>query len=81
MSFVLSTAAKRVASASAISTAPKAFYSSASRIAVANPVVDLDGDEMTRIIWQDIKEKLILPNVQLDIKYYDLGMKHRDDVR
>ncbi|KAF9091482.1 NAD-dependent isocitrate dehydrogenase, partial [Mortierella sp. AM989] len=49
-----------------------------SRIQVANPVVDLDGDEMTRIIWQSIKEKLILPHVNLDIKYYDLGMDHRE---
>ncbi|KAF9951047.1 eukaryotic translation initiation factor 2C, 2 [Mortierella alpina] len=48
------------------------------RIQVANPVVDLDGDEMTRIIWQSIKEKLILPHVNLDIKYYDLGMDHRE---
>lgn len=52
----------------------------ASRIKVQNPVVDLDGDEMTRIIWSDIKEKLILPYVDVDIKYYDLGMEHRDKV-
>jgi isocitrate dehydrogenase len=44
------------------------------KIAVANPVVELDGDEMTRIIWSFIKNKLILPYVDLDIKYYDLGM-------
>lgn len=43
-----------------------------------NPVVELDGDEMTRIIWKMIKEELILPYVDLDIKYYDLGMEHRD---
>ncbi|KAG2174492.1 hypothetical protein INT44_006755 [Umbelopsis vinacea] len=49
-----------------------------SRIKVENPVVDLDGDEMTRIIWSDIKEKLILPYVDVDIKYYDLGMEYRD---
>ncbi|KAI9030973.1 isocitrate dehydrogenase [NADP] [Phycomyces nitens] len=48
------------------------------RIQVANPVVDLDGDEMTRIIWRDIKENLIHPYVKLDIKYFDLGMEHRD---
>lgn len=43
-----------------------------------NPVVDLDGDEMTRVIWAWIKEKLVLPYVELDIKYYDLGLPHRD---
>ncbi|OZJ03475.1 Isocitrate dehydrogenase [NADP], mitochondrial [Bifiguratus adelaidae] len=53
-------------------------FASESRIKVQNPVVDLDGDEMTRIIWQRIKEKLIFPYVDLDIKYYDLGMEHRD---
>src|SRR5271170_6037895 len=48
------------------------------KIKVANPVVELDGDEMTRIIWKFIKEKLILPYLELDIKYYDLGMEYRD---
>jgi isocitrate dehydrogenase len=48
------------------------------KITVANPVVELDGDEMTRIIWSFIKNKLILPYLDLDIKYYDLGMEHRD---
>lgn len=48
------------------------------KIKVANPVVELDGDEMTRIIWQYIKEKLILPYLDLDIKYFDLGMEYRD---
>ena len=48
------------------------------KIKVANPVVELDGDEMTRIIWQFIKEQLILPYLDLDIKYYDLGMENRD---
>ncbi len=48
------------------------------RITVANPVVELDGDEMTRIIWKYIKEKLILPYLEIDIKYYDLGMEYRD---
>jgi isocitrate dehydrogenase len=48
------------------------------KIKVANPVVELDGDEMTRIIWKYIKDKLILPYVEVDIKYYDLGMEHRD---
>ncbi|MES2679163.1 MAG: NADP-dependent isocitrate dehydrogenase [Bacteroidota bacterium] len=49
-----------------------------SKIKVANPVVELDGDEMTRIIWKFIKEKLIVPYLELDIKYYDLGVEHRD---
>ncbi|SDH25582.1 isocitrate dehydrogenase (NADP) [Flavobacterium omnivorum] len=48
------------------------------KIKVANPIVELDGDEMTRIIWSFIKEKLILPYLDLDIKYYDLGMESRD---
>ena len=48
------------------------------KIKVANPVVELDGDEMTRIIWSFIKEKLIFPYLDLDIKYYDLGMESRD---
>lgn len=49
-----------------------------SKIKVANPVVELDGDEMTRIIWKFIKDKLILPYIDVDIKYYDLGIEHRD---
>ncbi|NDF14072.1 isocitrate dehydrogenase (NADP(+)) [bacterium] len=48
------------------------------KLKVQNPVVELDGDEMTRIIWKTIKEKLILPYLDLDIKYYDLGIEHRD---
>ncbi len=48
------------------------------KIKVANPVVDLDGDEMTRIIWQLIKDKLILPYLDLDIEYYDLSVENRD---
>lgn len=48
------------------------------KIKVANPVVELDGDEMTRIIWAFIKDKLILPYLDLDIKYYDLGMESRE---
>ena len=50
-----------------------------SKIKVANPVVELDGDEMTRIIWKFIKDKLILPYLDLDIKYYDLGIEYRDE--
>src|SRR5712671_4829891 len=48
------------------------------KIEVANPVVDIDGDEMTRIIWQLIKDKLIFPFLDLPIDYYDLGIEHRD---
>jgi isocitrate dehydrogenase len=48
------------------------------KIKVKNPVVELDGDEMTRIIWSFIKEKLILPYLDIDLKYYDLGMESRD---
>jgi isocitrate dehydrogenase len=50
-----------------------------SKIQVAKPVVELDGDEMTRIIWKFIKEKLILPYLDVDIKYYDLGVEYRDE--
>jgi len=49
-----------------------------SKIKVKNPIVELDGDEMTRIIWSFIKEKLISPYLDLDIKYYDLGVENRD---
>ncbi len=49
------------------------------KIKVQNPVVELDGDEMTRIIWSLIKEKLIFPYLDIDIKYFDLGMKYRDE--
>ncbi len=48
------------------------------KIKVKNPVVEMDGDEMTRIIWQKIREKLILPYLDIDLKYFDLGMEHRD---
>lgn len=48
------------------------------KIKVVNPIVELDGDEMTRVIWKMIKEQLILPFLDLDIRYFDLGMEHRD---
>src|SRR5829696_7868993 len=48
------------------------------KIAVANPVVELDGDEMTRVIWQFIKDKLILPYLDVELLYYDLGIENRD---
>ena len=48
------------------------------KIKVANPVVELDGDEMTRIIWDLIKKKLVLPYLDIDLHYYDLSMENRD---
>jgi isocitrate dehydrogenase len=51
------------------------------KIKVANPVVEIDGDEMTRIIWQWIRERLILPYLDVDLKYYDLGIEKRDETR
>ncbi|MCF8502609.1 MAG: NADP-dependent isocitrate dehydrogenase, partial [Rhodospirillum sp.] len=50
-----------------------------SKIKVKTPVVELDGDEMTRIIWQFIKDKLILPYLDIDLKYYDLSVEKRDE--
>ena len=49
------------------------------KIKVAKPIVELDGDEMTRIIWEMIKDKLIHPYLDIDLKYYDLGIKKRDE--
>ncbi|KAI0342247.1 isocitrate dehydrogenase [Trametopsis cervina] len=72
----------RLARPTTMRYASRGFASSSLRfqqkIAVRNPVVELDGDEMTRIIWKKIREELILPYLQLDIKYYDLGLEHRD---
>ena len=48
------------------------------KIKVENPIVELDGDEMTRIIWKFIKEKLVLPFLDVDLHYYDLGIEERD---
>ena len=48
------------------------------KIKVSNPIVEIDGDEMTRIIWAFIKEKLILPYLEMDIEYFDLGIQSRD---
>src|SRR4051812_37730878 len=49
------------------------------KIQVDNPIVELDGDEMTRVIWSFIKEKLILPYLEVDLRYFDLGIEHRDE--
>ena len=49
------------------------------KITVKNPIVEMNGDEMTRVIWEYIKNKLILPYLDIDIKYYDLGIKNRND--
>ena len=49
------------------------------KIKVENPIVELDGDEMTRIMWDFIKKKLVLPYLDVDLKYYDLGIEVRDD--
>src|SRR3954453_20569132 len=51
----------------------------ADKIKVRNPIVELDGDEMTRVIWSFIKEKLILPYLEVDLKYFDLGIESRDE--
>ena len=51
----------------------------AEKIRVKNPIVEMDGDEMTRIIWQLIKERLIHPFLDIDLRYYDLGIRHRDE--
>ena len=48
------------------------------KIKVKNPVVEMNGDEMARILWQFIKDKLILPFLDIDLRYYDLGIKNRD---
>ncbi|KEF62994.1 isocitrate dehydrogenase [NADP], mitochondrial [Exophiala aquamarina CBS 119918] len=56
-----------------------ASFSGPTKIKVKNPVVELDGDEMTRIIWQDIKDKFIHPYLDIDLKYYDLGLPYRDE--
>ncbi len=57
----------------------KIYKINMAKIKVKNPIVELDGDEMTRVIWEFIKNKLIKPYLELDIKYYDLGIKSRDE--
>lgn len=51
----------------------------AQKIQVKNPVVEMDGDEMTRVIWKDIKDRFIFPYLDIDLKYYDLGLEYRDE--
>jgi len=75
---VLSKTAKPASVCGFINNQHVKTFSSDCRIKVANPVVEMDGDEMTRIIWEMIKDKLILPYVDVDLKYYDLGMEYRD---
>ena len=50
-----------------------------SKIEMKNPIVEMDGDEMTRILWQMIKDELLLPYIDLKTEYYDLGLKHRNE--
>lgn len=59
-------------------TATRGLSTAAGKIKVKNPIVELDGDEMTRIIWKSIKDKLIFPYLDIDLKYYDLGIEYRD---
>ena len=67
------------AEASRIGGSRYASSATPQKIKVKNPVVELDGDEMTRIIWQDIKDKFITPYLDIDLKYYDLGLPYRDE--
>ncbi|KAJ5820145.1 hypothetical protein N7474_005736 [Penicillium riverlandense] len=71
-------ASSRWSGASRVTLTQTRTMASENKIKVKNPVVELDGDEMTRIIWQDIREKLILPYLDVDLKYYDLGLEYRD---
>src|SRR5476649_779618 len=64
-----------------VRTTSKKVLPAMAKIKVANPVVEMDGDEMTRIIWQLIKDKLIHPYLDVDLLYYDLGMEKRDETR
>ena len=57
----------------------RGFATGHQRIKVHEPVVEMDGDEMTRIIWQDIKDKFIFPYLDIDLKYFDLGIQKRDE--
>lgn len=78
---LMSTAATRLAAeARRIDSGQNREISSGGqKIKVKNPLVELDGDEMTRIIWQEIKDKFIHPYLDIDLKYYDLGLPYRDE--
>jgi len=75
---VLNVAPKQAKIAVPTAMSQKRSYATDKRIQVVNPVVELDGDEMTRIIWEKIKESLIFPYLKIDCKYYDLGLPYRD---
>jgi len=75
---LLKALAQKPAACAALKLQQNANYSMENRIKVAKPVVEMDGDEMTRIIWQMIKDKLILPYIDVELEYYDLGMEYRD---
>lgn len=64
--------------ATSVATARTFSTAAGKRIAVKNPVVELDGDEMTRVIWKMIREKLVLPYVDVKLEYYDLGLPNRE---
>ena len=63
---------------SAVSKSALSYSFASQKIKVKNPVAELDGDEMTRIFWQQIKDELIHPFLDLNIQYFDLGIEHRD---
>merc|ERR1711970_311247 len=75
---LLNVAPKQAKIAVPTAMSQKRSYATDKRIEVVNPVVELDGDEMTRIIWEKIKESLIFPYLKIDCKYYDLGLPYRD---
>jgi len=75
---VLNVAPKQAKVAVPTAMSQKRSYATDKRIQVVNPVVELDGDEMTRIIWEKIKESLVFPYLKVDCKYYDLGLPYRD---
>ena len=58
---------------------PSGISNTGRKIKVKNPLVELNGDEMTRIIWKDIKDRFIYPYLDIDLKYYDLGLQYRDE--
>ncbi|KAL1891577.1 NADP-dependent isocitrate dehydrogenase [Ceratocystis pirilliformis] len=69
---------QRALQATMIAGSRRTMATTVQKIKVKNPVVELDGDEMTRIIWQSIKDRFIHPYLDIDLKYYDLGLPHRD---